>query len=87
MKGWVQVPILLGPASCINIKMHRRVKFLRYPVDPAKRAASLRLLKEAVNKTDPAYFREMDQSKCQLFSYPGELELERELEKEATKVA
>ena len=56
-------------------------------MDPAKRAASLRILKEAANKTDPAYFRETDQSKCQLFSYPGELELERELEKEATKVA
>lgn len=77
------VAILLDLPSLVNSKMRPRIKFLRYPVDPVKRAASLRLLKEVADKQNPHFFRDTDQSKCQLFSYPGEMELEKESWKEA----
>ena len=61
--------------------MPQRVKYLRCPVDPVKRAASLQILKEAeINRS--RFLEKPDLSKCQLTSYPGERELGQESEGE-----
>lgn len=59
-------------------KMQKRVHYLRHPVDQAKRAASLQLIKDIESQTIPVWRREVDYSKCQLQSYPGEYEIDKD---------